>query len=180
MCALHRTDGMVNLRSNLQADESEPHSAPFHTTNCVTPQANHRAQLAEPRAVEPETSAETPVAENSEAPSISTFSTGSPSTSGNDVSSSASTRTLTRRVSASSRGKARSAPSGAASALDERRLVRPEAEPTPATVPDPAELKRGTCEVRFAWCRVFFQSKVGVRALRTVDLQLYCTMVRVV
>lgn len=149
MCALHRTDGMVNCCPNLQADESGSDNASLHSTNRGTPRASHRA-----RAVEPESSAETlvaPVAEDSEAPDLSTFSSGSISTSGNDVSSSASTRTLTKDDGASSRDKARSAPSGATSAaLDERRFVRPEAESTPATVPDPAELKRGTCEVRFA------------------------------
>lgn len=146
MCAQHRTDGMVDLSVRSHAGNTD--GSPSSARDFSPPRTSCVSLPVELREVVPESPADPPapaLAGDSEATKLLASSSSSSSVADALESSSASTRIL-GSGGGSGGPNTRAAPSPGSSVMNEESLV-PEAEPTPATLPDAADLKRGTCEV---------------------------------
>lgn len=152
MCAQHRSARVLNVRPALALEgpnsltlpnEQPPNERPL--PDVLSPRTNHFARSRELQPVVPEVPLGTRVAGD---PQAIRFPSAGPDLSG--VSSLAPAVSTSMPECMSSAASAGGCANGTAAPLGEGpiHMLSVEAEPTPPTVPDPAEVKRGTCEVR--------------------------------
>lgn len=166
-CAQHRSDAMQIVRQALTPEGPTPLALPDLTSARTSTLA--RPGFISKAVVPPELSLGPRVAGDSDA---LRFLNPGPDMASSSPPPGAAATTTTPGSASSSVSTINSActPDSGATASFEGQTVQTvqtvqtlsvEAEPTPPTVPDPAELKRGTCEVRVQnWCVAFFSSWV--------------------